>query len=216
MISSPSSVAVRGDWINSQALPQTGFTYVSAKWVSPTTCVIVGNTSQLSSVLRSTDTGRTWTDVTNNDGMQGFLLTDIAAGMSNVYVITGRNLDKYTSNDVVDTTSNGKTFDHNNAYIPNPSSPNGVVYTSKDGINFSNAKGLNGLVSPGAGLNGAAVGSPRNVNDYAFVVGVAGKIYKSTLDLYHQDFIDWQDVSLKTTTVMRSNKCCTTFYLTYE
>ena len=183
--------AVSGGWADSQALPKPAFDYVSAKWASSTTCVIVGKSARASAVLRSTDSGHTWTEVTNNVAMQNFLLTDIAAGPADefnqvVYVVTGRN--------------------------PVTSKPNGVVYTSKNGKSFSIAKGLNGLVSPGAGLNGAAVGS----NYVAFVVGVAGKIYRSVADTENNDFISWSDISLTAMTVMRSSRCCTTFYLTYE
>ena len=162
----------RGAWINSQLLPQPGFSYVSAKWESSTTCLTVGNSSQSSAVLRSTDSGRTWTDVTNNNNMQNFVLTDIA--FDEFYVVTGRN--------------------------PDGSSPIGVVYTSNDGVDF----GLGFLVSPGAGLNGAAVGY-NNMNGWtACVVGVLGKIYRSYYDLKENDFISWADVSPIRMTVMRS------------
>lgn len=114
--------AVSGAWIDSQALPKPAFDYVSAKWESSTTCLTVGNSAKSSAVLRSIDSGHTWTDVTANTAMQSFLLTDIAAGSSNTYVVTGRNAD--TSN------------------------PNGVVYISKDGKTFSislkTGAGLNG------------------------------------------------------------------------
>ena len=114
--------AVSGAWIDSQALPKPAFDYVSAKWESSTTCLTVGNSAKSSAVLRSIDSGHTWTDVTDNTAMQNFLLTDIAAGSSNTYVVTGRNAD--TSN------------------------PNGVVYISKDGKTFSislkTGAGLNG------------------------------------------------------------------------
>ena len=194
MIRSPSftMTAFSGAWADSQALPNPVFDYVSAKWASSTTCLTVGvNTYYiLSSVLRSTDSGYTWTDVTNVNAMQGYLLTDIAAGPADefyqvVYVVTGRN--------------------------PVTSRPNGVVYTSKDGKTFSIAKGLNGLVSPGAGLNGAAVGY-NNMDGWTacVVVGVLGKIYRSYYDHNENDFISWADVSPIRMTVMRSLRCSTT------
>ena len=195
--------AVSGGWADSQALPKPAFDYVSAKWASSTTCLTVGNNGQSSAVLRSSDSGHTWTEVTDNNAMQGFLLTDIAAGPSNVYVITGRNVDNRARRQL--TTHIGGNLDSNYG-------PDGVVYTSKDGINFSSAKGSNGLVSPGAGLNGAAVGS----NLVAFVVGDEGKIYRSVADTENNDFISWADVTPGLSTVMRSNKCYTTFYLTCE
>ena len=195
--------AVRVGWADSQDLLQSGFTYVSAMWVSSTTCLTVGNDGQSSAVLRSSDSGHTWTEVSGTNGIQNSVLTDIAASPSNIYVITGRNVDNRARRQL--TIHIGGNLDSNYG-------PDGVVYTSKDGINFSSAKGSNGLVSPGAGLNGAAVGS----NMVAFVVGVGGKIFKSTLDPGLLDYTDWSDISPTATTVMRRLRCCTTFILLYD
>ena len=181
--------AVSGAWINSQTLPQPGFNYVSAYWESSTTCLAVGSNSKGGAVLRSTDSGHTWNAVTGTNGIQKFMLTDIAAaGPSKVNVVTGRNLGGDKSN--------------------------GVVYTSGDGITFSTAKisTNGGHVSPFAGLNGAAVA----YTNIAFVVGVGGKIYRSNFDFNAYDYSIWTDVSLTSMKVMRSLRCCTTFIWLYD
>ena len=121
---------VCGEWVDSLALTKSAFDYVSAKWESSTTCVTVGRSARASAVLRSIDSGYTWTDVTDTVTIsQHVLLTDIAAGPSKAYVVTGININSTTN------------------------SKDGVAYTFKDGKTFSVS-----LKLAGVGLNGAAVG----------------------------------------------------------
>ena len=175
--------AVSGAWVDSEALPKPAFDYVSAKWESSTTCLTVGNSAKASAVLRSTDSGHTWTDVTNNVAMQNFLLTDIAAGPSNAYVVTGRSAD---TND-------------------------GVVYTSSDGKTFSVSlksagAGLNGA-AVGSNFEAFVVGVGGKI--YRSVSGLNRKLVMS--DTESNDITSWEDISLTTMTVMCSSTCCTTF-----
>lgn len=75
------------------------------------------------------------------------------------------------------------------------SSPaSGHVFTSTDGITFSTGQ----LVST-TGLNGVAIGS----NGYAYVVGVAGKIYNSVSGV---DWNSWNDITPSNSQVMQNRR----------
>jgi hypothetical protein len=122
-------MVVRGAWTDSTMSTKTGFDYVSAVWSSSTTCVIVGNGATNGAIQLTTNSGYSWSDVTQT--RQPYLLTNIAQIPSegnSFYLVTG-------SNNV-------------------ESASGGYVFTSTDGTTFSDAK----LVSTN-GLNGVAIGS---------------------------------------------------------
>ena len=168
---------VRGSsWASSSPLAvKTGFDYVAAVWSSSTTCVTVGNGATKGAIQRTTDSGITWTDVTPTTTKTiAYLLNDIAhfSFQSNAHhLATGTS---------------------------SSSSPSGYVFTSPDGITFSDAK----LVST-SGLNGVAIGS----NGHAYVVGAAGKIYNSVSGV---DWISWKDITPSNSQVMQSRRYYTT------
>ena len=125
---------VNGSWANSTLLPKTGFDYVAAAWESSTTCVIVGNSARSGAILRTTNSGSSWTDQTSST-VQNLLLTDIIryeSSEENRYLITGSN----------------SGFS---------ASPAGYVFTSFDGVDFSYSQAISNY-----GLNGAAVGINGN------------------------------------------------------
>ena len=153
-------MVVSGAWTDSILSTKTGFDYVAAVWSSSTTCLIVGNSATNGAIQRTTNSGSLWSDVTQIK--QPCPLTDIAQisfGGNSFYLVTG-------SNNV-------------------ESASGGYVFTSTDGITFSDAK----AVSPG-GLNGVAIGS----NGVAYVVGVGGKIYNSSVSSI---FTNWKEITPK-------------------
>ena len=167
-------MVVSGAWTDSILSTKTGFDYVAAVWSSSTTCLIVGNSATNGAIQRTTNSGSLWSDVTQIK--QPCPLTDIAQisfGGNSFYLVTG-------SNNV-------------------ESASGGYVFTSTDGITFSDAK----AVSPG-GLNGVAIGS----NGVAYVVGVGGKIYNSSVSSI---FTNWKEITPKVNSqVVHSRRCYAT------
>ena len=163
---------VRGAWTDSPLTKKTAFDYVSAAWSTSTTCVIVGNGASNGAILRSTNSGASWVDVTQS--VQPCLLSDIAQisiDSKSYYLVTGSNS------------------------VNQPSG--GYVFTSLDGITFSDAK----FVSP-LGLNGVAIGS----NGVAYVVGLGGNIFNSSFSGG-----TWKDITPKSNSkVTRSRRNCAT------
>lgn len=160
---------VRGSsWAPSSPLAaKTGFDYVAAVWSSSTTCVAVGNSARNGAIQRTTDSGITWTDVTSIKQLS-YLLNDIAqySIKSNPYYLaTGTS----TSTPV-----------------------SGSVFTSADGITFSDAI----PVPTNGGLNGVAIGS----NGVAYVVGLNGKIFNSVTG---GEWSSWNDITPSASQVMQ-------------
>ena len=124
------AVVKGGSWANSTFIPRISFDYVSATWSSSTICVIVGNSaSRTGAILRTTNSGSSWADVTQST-VNPYLLSDIAH----------------------------VSFDDIPYYIVTGSSNGGFVFTSSDGVTFSAAKpvSLSGLNGVTIGSNGAA------------------------------------------------------------
>lgn len=155
------TTVVRGAWTDSTPLARkTGFDYVAAAWSSSTTCVIVGNGATSGAIQRTTNSGSSWSDVTQ--ASQPYLLSDIAQfpfPSKSYHVVTGSNS------------------------VGSPSG--GYVFTSLDGITFSDGKVVSTM-----GLNGVAIGS----NGVAYVVGLGGKIYNSSVT---SDFTRWKEITPK-------------------
>lgn len=169
---------VRGAWTDSTLSKKTGFDYVSAAWSSSTTCVIVGNGASNGAILRTTNSGSSWFDVTQS--VQPCLLSDIAQisiDSRSYYLVTGSNSVNSASG--------------------------GFVFTSSDGISFSDAD----QVSP-KGLNGVAIGSNR----IAYVVGLDGNIFNSS---FSSAWNDWTDITPKVNSkVMQYRTCYIILYMT--
>ena len=151
---------VRGAWTESTLTSKTAFDYVSAAWSSSTTCVIVGNGASNGAILRTTTSGSSWFDVTQKT--LPCLLNDVAQiqiESKSYYLVTGSNNVNLASG--------------------------GFIFTSSDGIAFSDAR----QVSP-LGLNGVAIGSNR----VAYVVGVGGNIFNSS---FSSGWNTWRDITPK-------------------
>ena len=173
------TTVVRGAWTDSAPLAKkTGFDYVAAAWSSSTTCVIVGNGATSGAIQRTVNSGSSWSDVTQ--ASQPYLLSDIAQfpfPSKSYHVVTG------------------------SSSVGNPSG--GYVFTSPDGITFSDGK----IVSS-SGLNGVAIGS----NGVAYVVGLGGKIYNSSVST---DFSRWNDITPKVNSqVVQSRRYYATLHMT--
>ena len=154
---------VKGAWTESTLTSKFGFDYVSAAWSSSTTCVIVGNGASNGAILRTTTSGSSWFDVTQKT--LPCLLNDIAQiqiDSKSYYLVTGSNNVNLASG--------------------------GFIFTSSDGIAFSDAS----KVSP-LGLNGVAIGSNR----VAYVVGVGGNIFNSS---FSSGWNTWKDITPKSNT----------------
>jgi hypothetical protein len=173
------TTVVRGAWTDSAPLARkTGFDYVAAAWSSSTTCVIVGNGATSGAIQRTTNSGSSWSDVTQTS--QPYLLSDIAQfsfQSKSYYLVTG-------SNNV-------------------NSAAGGYVFTSPDGITFTDSISVSRT-----GLNGAAIGS----NGVAYVVGLGGKIYNSSISTV---FSSWKDITPKVNSqVMQSRIYYATLHMT--